>query len=376
MSTLACRQRAIQPLVEGARGYRKAVGQYGAGGRSSVNDKTVAVFGATGFLGRYVTNQLGRTGTRCHVPNRGCEMDTRRTKVQFDLGQVVFPWYSSSDEESMRAAIGDADTVVNLIGKYYETKHLCFTRKPDGSISRINSSFENANIEIPVMLARAAKAQGVKNFVHVSALAADLDSPSRWARTKAQGELAVREVFPEATIVRPARLFGNDDRLLTWIAFMATRLSRVPVVNDGENLIQPIDARNVAQVMMKIIDDPENYDYRGKVVELAGPGEFSWREIVDLVLDTTYRSADTNIGGMSPLEAKIWGTALEMFPKPMFTADEALQMSVDVVQKPDTGALTIEDFGVPKMFKLEECAISVVRRFRRVQHFGFVKGYH
>ena len=51
-------------------------------------------------------------------------------------------------------------------------------------------------------------------------------------------------------------------------------------------------------------------------------------------------------------------------------------MSVDVVQKPDTGALTIEDFGVPKMFKLEECAISVVRRFRRVQHFGFVKGYH
>ena len=58
------------------------------------------------------------------------------------------------------------------------------------------------------------------------------------------------------------------------------------------------------------------------MVELAGPGEFSWREIVDLVLDTTYRSADTNIGGMSPLEAKIWGTALEMFPKPMFTADE------------------------------------------------------
>ena len=50
---------------------------------------------------------------------------------------------------------------------------------------------------------------------------------------QAQGELAVREVFPEATIVRPARLFGNDDRLLTWIACMATRLSRVPVVREG-----------------------------------------------------------------------------------------------------------------------------------------------
>lgn len=53
--------------------------------------------------------------------------------------------HSSSDEGSMRDAIGDADTVVNLIGKYYETKHLCFTRKPDGSINRINCSFEDVS---------------------------------------------------------------------------------------------------------------------------------------------------------------------------------------------------------------------------------------
>lgn len=46
----------------------------------------------------------------------------------------------------MRDAIGDADTVVNLIGKHYETKHLCFTRKEDGAINRINSSFKNVSV--------------------------------------------------------------------------------------------------------------------------------------------------------------------------------------------------------------------------------------
>lgn len=64
MATLATPQRAIQPLLKGARGYRKHLGQYGAGGRSSVNDKTVAVFGATGFLGRFVTNQLGELNAK------------------------------------------------------------------------------------------------------------------------------------------------------------------------------------------------------------------------------------------------------------------------------------------------------------------------
>lgn len=68
--------------------------------------------------------------------------------------------------------------------------------------------------------------------------------------------------------------------------------------------------------------EQDNVDYRGKLVELAGPGEFSWREVVDLVLDTTQRAVVTDVRDMHPLYAKLWGTILEQFPKPMFTADE------------------------------------------------------
>lgn len=66
----------------------------------------------------------------------------------------------------------------------------------------------------------------------------------------------------------------------------------------------------------------ENLDYRGKLVEIAGPGEFSWREVGDLVLDTTHRAITTDVRDMSAFEANIWGMFLEQFPKPIFTQDE------------------------------------------------------
>lgn len=85
MTTLVAPQRAIQPLLKGARGYRKHLGQYGAGGRSSVNDKTVAVFGATGFLGRFVTNQLGKQNAQA----RCCCLSSLRPLVVIDTHSAL-----------------------------------------------------------------------------------------------------------------------------------------------------------------------------------------------------------------------------------------------------------------------------------------------
>lgn len=106
--------------------------------------------------------------------------------------------FSPRDEDSIRESLKHSDIVVNLIGKHYETKHAVPTRRADGSLSRVNFSFEEVHADIPRRIARIAKEAGVKSFVHMSALSADLESLSKWSQTKAMGEIAVREEFPDA----------------------------------------------------------------------------------------------------------------------------------------------------------------------------------
>lgn len=106
--------------------------------------------------------------------------------------------FSPRDENSIRDAVSKSDIVINLIGKHYETKHFVPTRRSDGSLSRVNYSFEDTHCSVPRSIARIAKECGVGHLIHVSALSANLESSSRWSRSKAQGEIAVREEFPDA----------------------------------------------------------------------------------------------------------------------------------------------------------------------------------
>lgn len=128
-------------------------------------------------------------------------MEIRHLKPMFDLGQLGLMPFSPRDKESIYEAVKKSDVVINMIGKHYETKHIVPTRRADGNLSRVNYDFEEVNVTIPRILAEISKEAGVESFIHVSALSADLESKSKWSRTKAQGELAVREAFPEAVSI-------------------------------------------------------------------------------------------------------------------------------------------------------------------------------
>lgn len=106
--------------------------------------------------------------------------------------------FSARDEASIYEAVKRSDVVINMIGKHYDTKHIVPTRRADGNLSRINFGLEEVHVDIARKIAKISKDAGVKAYIHVSSLSADANSASEWSRTKAAGEVATREEFPES----------------------------------------------------------------------------------------------------------------------------------------------------------------------------------
>ncbi|KAJ2997566.1 39kDa subunit of ndufa9, NADH:ubiquinone oxidoreductase [Globomyces sp. JEL0801] len=223
----------------------------GPGGRSS-NDGTVAtVFGATGFIGRNVVNNLGRKGTTIITPYRGSDDSRRFLRPMADLGKMRF---DLRDEKSISESVRHSDVVYNCVGRSYTTK---------------NFSYDQVHHEGARRLARIAKENGVSKFIHVSALNADVDSPSAFLRSKALGEIAVREEFPEATIVRPGWVYGHEDRFwnkMGWFSKWAP-FSFILAPDGGHATMRPVYVNDVAAVLSAMAKEDATV---GKVVELYG----------------------------------------------------------------------------------------------------------
>lgn len=180
----------------------------GTGGRSSFNGYVATVFGATGFLGKSLTNQLGKIGTQLIIPYRGNfdDEEVKSLKLTGDLGQVLFQHFYLKDYDSIKKAIKYSNVVINLIGRHFETK---------------NFSYEDVHVQGARAIARACREVGVDRLIHVSSLSVTENPPKFYMRkpcgflpSKLRGEAAVKEEFPDVTIVRPATMTGWDSKFL------------------------------------------------------------------------------------------------------------------------------------------------------------------
>lgn len=210
--------------------------------------KIVTVLGGSGFVGRHLAQELLARGARLRIASRYPKKAfTIRTLA--NLGQVQFAGVDVTKPDSIAAVLAGSDAVVNLVGAF------------GGNLDAVQGKGAGA-------IAAAAKAAGVSAFVHVSAIGADAGSDIDYARTKGEGEDAVRAAFPEATILRPSLMFGPDDRFVMMFAELISRMPALPVFAPQAKL-QPLFVDDVAAAIGNALADPETHGCR--TYEVAGP---------------------------------------------------------------------------------------------------------
>jgi NADH dehydrogenase len=292
-------------------------------------ERLVTVFGGSGFVGRHLINMLADDGWRVRVAVRDPE-GAKFLKPLGELGQIVPVAADVTKPDSVAAAVENASVVVNLVGVLTE---------------KGKATFQAIHAEGAATVAAAAKAAGAGRFLHMSALGADKDSPSRYARSKADGEERVRAAFPEATIFRPSVIFGPEDEFYNMFGAMARALPVLvyfakdapgvrleagrPVLDvfgAGGPRFQPVYVGDVADAMMRVIADPAQ---AGKTFELGGPRVYSMREIMQQVAAETHRKRP-----VLPLPlwvAKVQAKVLQFLPNPPLTPDQIRLMEQDNV---------------------------------------------
>lgn len=273
-------------------------------------ERTVTVFGGSGFVGRYVVQHLADAGWTVRVAVR----HPRRAAFLKPLGvvgQVTPIACSVTDEEQVKAAVEGADAVISLVGVLYE---------------RGSQTFEAVHIEAPERISRLAKAAGVKQMVHISAIGASKESQADYARSKAFGEEAVLKNFPEATILRPSVIFGPEDNFFNMFAGLARFTPALPLVGGGKTKFQPVYVGDVADAVMAVLKESEA---KSQIYELGGPSIYSFKELLQVMLETINRK---RLLVPLPFEvANIQAAVMELAPKPMLTRDQVRLLKSDNV---------------------------------------------
>jgi uncharacterized protein YbjT (DUF2867 family) len=229
--------------------------------------KLVTIYGGSGFVGRYIARRMAKEGWRVRVavrrPNEAIFVKTYGV-----VGQVEPVLCNIRDDASVASVMKGADAVINCVGVLAESGKNTFAAVQSEGAERI---------------ARLASEIGITRMVHVSAIGADIESDSSYARTKAQGEAAVLKYQPDAMILRPSVVFGTEDGFFNRFAGMARFGPVLPVVG-ANTKFQPVHVDDVAQAaVMGVLGKAKG------VYELGGPTAMSFRELMQMMLQVIRR---------------------------------------------------------------------------------------
>jgi uncharacterized protein YbjT (DUF2867 family) len=291
--------------------------------------KIATVFGGSGFVGRYIVRRLAKDGWRVRVavrrPNEAIFVRTFGA-----VGQVEPILANIRDEASTRAAIAGADAVINCVGILVETGRQKFDEVQGESAGRI---------------ARIAAEEGVGQLVHMSAISADADSESAYARSKSTGEAAVMAAYPKAVILRPSVVFGPEDEFFNRFARMARFTLVLPLVG-AETMFQPVYVDDVAKAAVMAAEGQA----KAGTYELGGPVARSFRNLMQGMLRVVRRRRLLINIPFFLARINAWfldiGSIMTagLFPNKILTRDQVKLLKHDSVVAQD--AMKLSDLGI------------------------------
>jgi uncharacterized protein YbjT (DUF2867 family) len=312
-------------------------------------DTLVTVFGGSGFLGRSVVRALCRRDYRIRVAVRRPELAGHLQPVG-KVGQIHAVQANLRYPASVEAAMRDSHIAINLVGILAE-----------GGAQR----FDAVQGAGAAAVAKAAAAVGAR-VVHISAIGADENSPSGYARSKAAGEKAVLSAVPSATILRPSIMFGPEDQFTNRFAALARMSPVLPLIGGGVTRLQPAYVGDIATAVADAVDGKTR---PGATYELGGPEVLTMREIMAIILAITERRR--MLVSLPFGLAKLQALFLQFAPGPLkLTPDQvALLRSDNVVSEAAKAAgLTLEGLGIAPD-SLEAIAPQYLWRFRAAGQF-------
>lgn len=312
------------------------------------DDTLITIFGGSGFVGRHLVRALARRGYRIRVAVRRPDLAGFLQPLG-RVGQIHAVQANLRYPRSVEAAVRDAHVVINLVGILFE---------------RGKQSFDAVQTGGAEAVAQAAAGVGAR-LIHVSAIGADPESPSRYAQSKAAGETAIRSAVPGSIIIRPSIVFGPEDDFFNRFAALARLSPVLPLIGGGTTRLQPVFVGDVAGAVAGAV---EGHAATGTTYELGGPDVRSFRELMDYVLEVTERRRL-----LVPIPfglARFQAMFLQMMPRPLLTPDQVELLKQDnvVSEAALRDGRTLAAFGITPT-AMAAVVPSYLWRFRKAGQF-------
>tara|TARA_B100001057_G_scaffold418602_1_gene437935 strand:- start:43 stop:1002 length:960 start_codon:yes stop_codon:yes gene_type:complete len=271
--------------------------------------KNCLIFGGTGQIGRNLIRKLAKNNYKVTVITRNIHTKGNFIKTQANAGYIDIVEANPFNENEIKPFFERNDICINLIGILFE--------KGKGN------SFKNIHTNFPMMLAKLAHRNKIKQFIHVSALGIEKALDSEYAISKLNGEKNVFKCFNRALILRPSVVYSVDDNFSTTFMTLLNRLPIFPLYYDGQTKFTPIHCSDLTDVMLSIIKKNIN----SKIVECVGPEVLSFREILSILLNLIGKK---RFFLPFPLfAAKITAKIFELMPNPLLTSDQLRLLKYD-----------------------------------------------